>query len=128
MWMPVLAAVAILLHGCGNDRFEVTVENGTGESIRGLRLLPGVGAVIPVPEIPAGGSFRIEPAPGSGENHLLLEDHGGRRYEVLPYFEGDPGGEVVIEIVESGEEGLQGTVDDRTRYCHAGEYPLRRAR
>jgi hypothetical protein len=128
---PVLAAafaaLVVLLQGCGGGRLDVRVENDTEAVIRGLSLISGEGTSVPIPEIAPGDSFVTTPALGPGEGHLLLEDQGGRRYEILPYFEGNPGGEVSVEITASAEEGLEGTVDDRSRYSSAGEYPLRRA-
>lgn len=126
--LAALTALALLGAGCSHDPLDITIENMTPFPVTGLVLVPEGGDPLPIPEIAAGESFVIRPSFGPGESHLVLVDSFELRYMVLPYFEGNPGGELAIVLEGCDSTGLSGRILDRTHYAPSGESPLQRLR
>jgi hypothetical protein len=118
----VLAAVT----SCSSwtDPLDVTIRNRTPTPLAGLELVTGDGARTAVPTVLPGGSVSVRPRLGTGEDSLALVDGDGRRHILLGYYEGDPGGEVIVTVQTVSREGLFGRVLDRSRYAPAGDQPL----
>jgi hypothetical protein len=123
-----LTALALLGAGCSPDPLDITIENMTPYPISGLVLVPAGGVPLSIPQIAAGESCAVRPSFGSGESHLVLVDSFELRYMVLPYFEGNPGGELAIVLEGCDSTGLSGRIVDRTHYAPSGESPLQRLR
>lgn len=110
------------------DPLDVTILNRTPMVLAGLGMVTGSGSRTTIPAVMAGAAVSVRPQLGAGEDSLYLVDPHGRRYPLLDYFEGDPGGEVTIVIEAFSSDGLQGRALDRSRYAPAGDRPLVPAR
>jgi hypothetical protein len=106
-----------------NGALAVTVDNQTGVPLNGL-VLVSTDQRTTVPQVPADGSVTVEPRVGRGEDHLAMVDAEGREYQLLGYFEGDPGGRVTVTVRRASSEGLVGRVLDQTVYSPSGESAL----
>jgi len=122
--ISVAAAVLVWFRVIASGPLEVTVRNETGTAISGLALVSGTGFRTPLSDVAAGGSITVKPRVGGSEDDLDLVDGQGKRYLVLDYFEGDPGGQLTIVITGTSDQGLTGRVNDETDYFPAGESTL----
>lgn len=106
-----------------NTALAVTVDNQSGVPLDGLALVSSSHRTT-MPEVPTGESVTVEPRVGPGEDHLVMVDADGREYQLLGYFEGDPGGKVTVTVNRASGDGLAGRVLDETVYSPAGESVL----
>jgi hypothetical protein len=119
-----VAAGLVWLFFLRDNSLEVTIRNESGSAIDGLSLVSNVGAHTSVPPVAVARSVSVRPALGGGEANLALVDAQGRRYLLLGYFEGDPGGKVTVTIAARSPKGLVGDYDDETHYSPAGQQKL----
>lgn len=104
---------------------EVTVRNQTGSTVGDLVLVSeATGQRTAISSVAAGRSVTVQPSVGPSEDQLSMVDAKGRKYCLLGYFEGDPGGEVTVTVTAASDAGLAGSVLDETRYSSSGESTL----
>ena len=124
--VAVLALVAIAFTlGPRSGPLHVTVKNESPSTLQGLSIRPEVGASVDLPRIALGSAVTVRLSlPESRENALFLVDSGARRYLLLTYFEGDPGGSVSVTITGGSPRGLQGDGVDQSHYSPRGRFKL----
>jgi hypothetical protein len=119
----VVALAVIWSSVSSSSALAVTVDNRSEVPLKGLVLVSS-GHRTTVPGVPAGESVTVEPRVGPGEDHLAMVDADGREYQLLGYFEGDPGGKVTVTVSRASGDGLAGHILDETVYFPAGESAL----
>lgn len=96
---------------------KVTLSNHSGATLNGLILVSSAGPRTALPALAPGQSATATPEVGRSEDALTLQDATGRRYTLLAYYEGNPGGTLTVTITGVAAGTLRGGMVDKTHFA-----------
>ena len=96
---------------------KVTLSNHSGATLDGLILISSAGPRTALPALSPGQSVTVSPEVGRSEDALTLQDASGRRYTLLAYYEGNPGGTLTVTITGTAAGSLRGSMVDKTHFA-----------